>query len=41
MTGRAGERQRSSEPVFGMTHNLGGMPHQSVCSVTIVGKEGV
>ncbi len=40
MQGRAGERQRSEEPVFGMTHNLGGFPHQNVCSITIVGKEG-
>ena len=39
LTGRAGERQRSS-PVFGMTHNLGGFPHQNVCSVVIVGQEG-
>lgn len=41
MHGRAGERQRSEEPVLGMTHNLGGFPHQNVCSLTIVGKEGV
>jgi len=40
MQGRAGERQRSDEPVFGMTHNLGGFPHQNVCSVAIIGKEG-
>ncbi|MCF8466296.1 MAG: acetyl-CoA acetyltransferase [Sneathiella sp.] len=40
MQGRAGERQRKEEPVFGMTHNLGGFPHQNVCSITIVGKEG-
>ncbi len=40
MNGQAGERQRSEEPVFGMTHNLGGFPHQNVCSLTIVGKEG-
>jgi len=40
MNGRAGERQRSEEPVFGMTHNLGGFPHQNICSLTIVGKEG-
>ncbi|MEX1035902.1 MAG: acetyl-CoA acetyltransferase [Sneathiella sp.] len=40
MQGRAGERQREEEPVFGMTHNLGGFPHQNVCSITIVGKEG-
>ena len=40
MQGRAGERQRSSEPVFGLTHNLGGFPHQNVCSVVIVGQAG-
>ncbi|GLQ08020.1 acetyl-CoA acetyltransferase [Sneathiella chinensis] len=40
MQGRAGERQRSQEPIFGMTHNLGGFPHQNICSITIVGKEG-
>jgi len=40
MQGRAGERQRSVEPVFGMTHNLGGFPHQNVCAISIVGKEG-
>lgn len=41
MQGRAGERQLSQEPVLGMTHNLGGAPHQNVCALTIVGKEGV
>ncbi len=40
MKGRAGERQRDDEPVFGLTHNLGGFPHQNVCAVCIVGKEG-
>ena len=40
MQGRAEERQRDDDPVFGLTHNLGGFPHQNVCSVTIVGKEG-
>jgi len=40
MQGRAGERQRSDEPKFGLTHNLGGFPHQNVCSVVIVGQEG-
>ena len=39
MQGRAEERQRDDDPVFGLTHNLGGFPHQNVCSVTIVGKE--
>jgi acetyl-CoA C-acetyltransferase len=41
MNGRAGERQRSEEPTIGMAHNLGGFPHQNICSLTIVGKEGV
>jgi len=40
MNGRAGERQREQDPVLGMTHNLGGYPHQNVSSITIVGKEG-
>jgi acetyl-CoA C-acetyltransferase len=40
LQGRAGERQRTEEPVFGMTHNLGGFPHQNVCSLAIVGKMG-
>lgn len=40
MQGRAEERQRQQEPVVGLTHNLGGFPHQNVCSVVIVGKEG-
>lgn len=39
MNGRAGERQREN-PVFGMTHNLGGFPSQNVSSVTIVGQYG-
>ena len=40
MLGRAGERQRQDEPVFGLTHNLGGFPHQNVCSISIVGRHG-
>ncbi len=40
MQGRAGERQRSDNPVLGLTHNLGGFPHQNVCSVVIVGQQG-
>ena len=40
MLARAGERQRAEEPVLGLTHNLGGFPHQNVCSVVIVGREG-
>ena len=38
MLGRAGARQRQDEPVFGLTHNLGGFPHQNVCSISIVGR---
>ncbi|MCL4745227.1 MAG: acetyl-CoA acetyltransferase [Burkholderiaceae bacterium] len=37
--GRAGERQLG-DPVFAMTHNLGGFPSQNVSSVTIVGRFG-
>ena len=40
MQGRAGTRQRAQDPVFGVTHNLGGFPHQNVCSVVIVGQHG-
>jgi acetyl-CoA C-acetyltransferase len=40
MHGRADQRQRQEQPVFGLTHNLGGFPHQNVCSVVIVGQEG-
>ena len=35
--GRAGERQLS-DPRYGLTHNLGGMPHMNISSVTIVGR---
>jgi acetyl-CoA C-acetyltransferase len=37
--GRAGERQISN-PRYGLTHNLGGMPYMNVSSVTIIGKYG-
>jgi acetyl-CoA C-acetyltransferase len=40
LLGRAGPRQRKQPPVFGLTHNLGGFPHQNVCSVSIVGRYG-
>ena len=40
MQGRAGERQRKEPPRLGLTHNLGGFPHQNVCSVSIVGHHG-
>ena len=35
--GRAGERQLN-DPRLGLTHNLGGFPHQNVCSVSILGR---
>ena len=35
--GRAGQRQLSS-PRLGLTHNLGGLPFQNVCSIAIVGR---
>ncbi|MEQ8899510.1 MAG: acetyl-CoA acetyltransferase [Roseovarius sp.] len=38
--GRAGERQ-VADPRLGLTHNLGGAPHQNVCSVSIIGHHGV
>lgn len=37
LLGRAGERQRSTPPVLGLSHNLGGMPNQNVSAVAIVG----
>jgi acetyl-CoA acetyltransferase len=41
MLDRAGERQRKNLPRVGLTHNLGGFPHQNVCSISIVGRYGV
>jgi acetyl-CoA C-acetyltransferase len=41
MLGRAGERQRKDQPQLGLTHNLGGYPHQNVCSIAIVGQYGI
>lgn len=38
--GRAGDRQRSKPPVFGLSHNLGGGPSMNVSSVAIVGTAG-
>jgi acetyl-CoA C-acetyltransferase len=40
LLGRAGERQRQAPPRIGLTHNLGGFPHQNVCAVSIVGRLG-
>lgn len=39
LLGRAGDRQTAA-PVFGLSHNLGGMPNQNVAAVAIVGLEG-
>jgi acetyl-CoA C-acetyltransferase len=39
LLGRAGQRQRRDQPVFGLSHNLGGMPNQNVAAVAIVGLE--
>lgn len=38
LLGRAGERQLR-DPIYGMTHNLGGFPHQNVSSVAIIGRQ--
>lgn len=40
LLGRAGERQRQRQLVFGLSHNLGGMPNQNVSAVAIVGLVG-
>ena len=37
--GRAGQRQLPRVDL-GLTHNLGGHPHQNVCAVAIVGRQG-
>jgi acetyl-CoA C-acetyltransferase len=37
--GRAGQRQLGQVDL-GLTHNLGGHPHQNVCAVSIVGRHG-
>lgn len=37
LQGRAGARQLNN-PRYGLTHNLGGVPHQNVCAITIIGK---
>ena len=39
LLGRAGERQLSKIDL-GLTQNLGGHPHQNVCSVALVGRHG-
>ncbi|MEM5386649.1 acetyl-CoA acetyltransferase [Paraburkholderia phymatum] len=40
LLGRAGKRQVRTPPVFGLSHNLGGMPNQNVSAVAIVGLAG-
>ncbi|MBR0687740.1 acetyl-CoA acetyltransferase [Bradyrhizobium manausense] len=40
LNGRAGARQLG-DPSLGLIHNLGGQPSQNVCSVSIIGREGV
>jgi acetyl-CoA C-acetyltransferase len=40
LQGRAAARQLS-DPRIGLIHNLGGQPSQNVCSISIVGREGV
>ena len=40
LLGRAGERQRKTPPSLALSHNLGGMPSQSVSAVAIVGLMG-
>jgi len=40
MLGRAGARQRQDTPVVGLTHNLGGFPHQNVAAICVVGQAG-
>ncbi len=37
LLGRAGDRQLVN-PRFGLTHNLGGVPHQNVCGMSIIGR---
>jgi acetyl-CoA C-acetyltransferase len=39
LLGRAGERQLENVDL-GLTHNLGGHPHQNVCAVSIIGRAG-
>ncbi len=40
LLGRAGARQCKAPPVFGLSHNLGGMPNQNVAAIAIVGMLG-
>lgn len=40
LQGRAGDRQLK-DPKIGLTHNLGGAPMSNVCSVAIIGADGI
>ena len=35
--GRAGARQLK-DPRLALNHNLGGFPHQNICSISIIGR---
>lgn len=39
LNGKAGERQLK-DPQLGLSHNLGGVPYNGVCAISIVGLEG-
>ena len=36
LNGKAGARQLD-DPKMGLNHNLGGFPHQNICSISIIG----
>jgi len=38
LLGRADERQLK-DPKFGLTHNLGGFPHNNICAVSVIGRQ--
>ena len=40
LNGRAGARQLKA-PKLGLSHNLGGVPYNGVCAISIVGLEGI
>jgi acetyl-CoA C-acetyltransferase len=37
LLGKWPEERQVSDPKFGLTHNLGGSPYMSICSVAILG----
>jgi len=39
LLGRWPEERAVKNPKYGLTHNLGGVPNQNVCSIAIVGKD--